>query len=179
MKRRIKTNSGVYGCLTSSGVLENGTHEEIQNARKDYWREYKRKWRNEKRKKEKEITVSLNNDELKILTREAKRHKMKRTRFLKQASFAYINNSYVVPDRLEVQRISQLLSMTYNSVQELVDENKINHNLGRSILETIRLLERDILPLLHNPKSIEEYIKQHIEKCTENKLKLLKLINSL
>ncbi len=81
-------------------------HEDIQRARKQYWREYKRKWRNEQRKKEKEFTITLINEELKMLTYEAKRHKMSRTRFLKETTFAYINKSFIVPDSLEVRKIS-------------------------------------------------------------------------
>lgn len=179
MKRRSNAKSTVYAFLRSKGVLENGTHEEIQSTRKEYWNEYKRKWRNEKRRKEKEFTVSLSNDELKLLTLEAKRHKLSRTQFLKQSSFAYINKSFIIPDSLEVRRIAQLLSMTYNSIRELLEENKVSFKIGRDALETIQQLEREILPSLHNPKPIEEFIKHHIVKNPQNKLNMLKLINSL
>lgn len=179
MKRKIKSKSSVYTFLLSQGVLEKGTHEEIQKSRKEYWREYKRKWRNEKRKMEREFTISLRIDELKLLSLEAKRHKLSRTQFIKQSAFAYINKSFIVPDSLEVKRIAQLLAKTYNSIQELLEDNKVSFNKGRDDLETIQQLEREILPLLHNPKPIEEFIKKHIDKCSENKLKLINLINSL
>lgn len=179
MKRKVKAKSSIYTFLLSKGVLEKGTHEEIQKARKEYWREYKRKWRNEKRKKEKEFAVSLNIDELKLLTLEAKRHKLSRTQFIKRATFAYFNKSYIVPDSLEVKRIAQLISLTYNCIQEMLEENKVSFNMGRDTLEIIQKLEREILPLLHNPKPIEEFIKQHIDKCSKNKLKLINFINSI
>ena len=179
MKRRVKINSGVYGFLLTRGVLEKGTDQEIQNARREYWKEYKRKWRNEKRKTEKELTASFNSEELKLLTQEAKRHKMSRTQFMKQTSLAYISKNYIVPNIYEVKQIAQLLSMTYNSMQDLVDENKVSSNIGRNSLEIIYQLEREILPILHNPKTIEEYIKKYIGKDTENKSRLLELINSL
>lgn len=179
MKRRIKQKSSVYAFLLSKGILENGTDEEIQNARQEYWKEYKRRWRIEKRRKEKEITLSLSHDEWKILNREATRHKLNRTQFFKQASFAYINKSFIVPNTLEVRKIAQLLSMTYNSIQDLLFENKVNINLGRNSLEVIQQIELDILPLLNNPKTIEECIKHHIGKKKENKFELIDLINSL
>jgi hypothetical protein len=69
--------------------------------------------------------------------------------------------------------------MTYNSVQYLFDANKLNFDLGRDLMESINRLEREILPLLHHPKTIEEYIKIHINKDGGNKSLLLEFINSL
>ncbi len=179
MKRKVKSKSNIYTYLQSKGVLENGSHEEIQNARKEYWSEYKRNWRNEKRKKEKEFTISLNSDELKILSKAAKNHKISRTAFIKMAVFAYINTLFIVPDSMEVRKITQLLSMNYNSIQELIDEEKINTLDGKIILQKIYELEREILPLLHNPQSLEECIKIYIQKNEGNKFRLLQYINTL
>lgn len=41
-RRRLNTKSNLYSYLKSSGVLENGTHEEIQKVKKEYWKQYKR-----------------------------------------------------------------------------------------------------------------------------------------
>jgi hypothetical protein len=179
MKRKVKSKSNIYAYLQSKGVLENGSHEEIQNARKKYWSEYKRNWRNEKRKKEKEFTISLNSDELKIFTKAAKGHEVSRTAFIKQAAFAYINTSFIIPDNIEIRKITQLLAMNYNSIQELIDEEKINTLAGKIVLEKMHELERDILPLLHNPQSLEDCIKNHIQKNEANKFRLLEYINIL
>ncbi|MFN8279060.1 MAG: hypothetical protein U0V49_02140 [Saprospiraceae bacterium] len=156
MKRMLNKKSSLYAFLKSSGVLDNGTHEEIQSKRKEYWNEYKRKWRKIKRKSEKEFTISFSVDELKELLIEAKRHKLSRTRFIKQSCLAYMNKRYIVPDAMEVKRISQLLSMTYNSIQEMFEEDKIDKSAGKEILKRILKLEREILPALQNPKSINE-----------------------
>lgn len=179
MKRRVEGRSSVYAFLHASGVLENGTHEEIQSARKAYWKEYKRKWRNEKRRKEKELTVSLDKIELNSLSLEARRHKISRTQFLKQAAFAYMNQSFIVPNTAEVNRIAQLLSMTYNSIQDLLENDAMSFNVGRDALTTIGKLELDILPTLQHPKLMEEYLVEHIQKHPESRFKLLKIINSL
>jgi hypothetical protein len=179
MKVKVSKENTIYSHLKTNGVLENGTHEEIQKVRNEYWKEYKREWRVAKRMKEKEFTVSFNSDELKILNQEAKRHHLSRTQFIKDTTFAYINNSFIVPDLIELKRISQILAMTYNSVQDLFDANKFNFDLGRDLMESINRLEREILPLIHHPKTIEEYIKIHINKDGGNKFKLLEFINSI
>jgi len=179
MKRRFKTKSNIYSYLKSSGILENGTHEEIQKVRKEYWREYKRQWRKCKRNSVKEITISLEPDEFKEITNESKRHKLSRTEFIKQSCFAYLNKSYLVPDVKEVRRISQLLAMTYNTIQEFIEENQIKYESGKSIIESILKLEREILPLLNHPKSLEEQIREHILKNSNNKNTLVEFINSI
>lgn len=179
MKGKVDKENTIYSHLKTCGVLENGTHEEIQKVRSEYWREYKRKWRVAKRRMDKEFTVSFNSDELKILNQEAKRHHLSRTQFIKETTFAYINNSYIVPDLSEVKRISQILAMTNNSIQGLFEDNVIKYEIGRDLLDSLNKLERDILPLLYHPKTLEEYIKMHIDKDAGNKTQLLEFINSL
>lgn len=79
MKRTVKSNNGIYGFLEASGVLETGTAEEISALRKRYWKEYKRLWRNNKRKNEKELTISFNSEELLVLTKAAKKTSFQQT----------------------------------------------------------------------------------------------------
>jgi hypothetical protein len=179
MKRKLNSKSSLYVFLKSSGVLENGTHEEIQKVKNDYWREYKRNWRKNKRKSGKEITISFTKDEFKEITSESKRHKLNRASFIKQACFAYLNKSFIVPDLKEVKKISQILAMSYNSIQEMSEENKMDFKSGKSILEAFCKLEREILPVLNNPKSLEVLIKEHILKNAKHKDSLVEFINSI
>lgn len=178
-KRRLNSKSNLYAYLKSSGVLENGTHEDIQIVRKEYWKEYKRKWRTIKRKTENEITISFSSEEFKEITLESKRHKLSRTKFIKRTCFAYINKTFIVPDTKETKGIAQHLSMTYNSIQELMEENKIEIKTGKVILETIYKLEREILPALNNPKSLDTFIKEQILKNPNNKKSIIEFINSI
>ncbi|MBK8954991.1 MAG: hypothetical protein IPM34_05470 [Saprospiraceae bacterium] len=178
-RRRLNTKSNLYSYLKSTGVLENGTHAEIQKVKNDYWREYKRNWRKNKRKIGKEITISFTKEEFKEISSESKRHKLSRASLIKQACFAYFNKSFIVPDLKEVKKISQILAMSYNYIQEMTEENKIDFKSGKSILEAIYKLEREILPVLNNPKSIEILIKEHIEKNAKNKNSLVEFINSI
>lgn len=136
-RRRLNTKSNLYSYLKSSGVLENGTHEEIQKVKKEYWKQYKKKWRNNKRRQDKEIAVSFSKDEFREITTESKRHKLSRTQFIKQSCFAYLNKSFIVPDIKEVRKISQLLSLTYNSIQELIEENKVENKVARTLMDSI------------------------------------------
>ena len=138
MKRAKK--KGIYDYLYSIKVLESGTDEDISLARKKYWREYKASWRRKKRKEEKELTTSWTADEITELTNAAKKHKVSKTKFIKTSTLAYINKRYIVPDQIEVRRIAQLLAVTYNSIREMMDEDTLELQTGKIILEKINRL---------------------------------------
>jgi len=174
-----KSKSQIYDYLNSAGVLESGSHEDIQYARKEYWREYKRKWRQEKRKKEKEITLSFSKEEISLLSKAAKKHKLTTTAYVKQATLAYTNRSFLVPDVETVKRIAQLLAMHYNQIQDAVDEGILQRITGSEVLEKIYDLERCILPLLYNPKTLEAHISEYVNEKPENKEYLKKYLETL
>lgn len=179
INRKKNSKASIYYFLKSSGVLETGTHEQIQKVRAEYWRIYKRNWRINKRKTEKEFTISLTEEELKEINSESKRHRLSRTKFIKQACFAYINKSFIVPDSKAVKLIAQQLSITYNSIQELMEEDLIEIKSGKLMLDAIYNLERVILPVLNNPKTLEAFVKEHIFKNLKNKKRLIDYINAL
>ncbi len=176
MKRAIRNKSSLYGYLDSTGVLEKGTSEEIASAKKEYYKVYKRNWRRQRRKTEKELTLSFNRDEMKLIHVEAKRHSLSNTRYIKRATLAYIDKIYLVPEVMQVRGIAQKLSMVYNLLQEIVDERQINAALGSILLSKITSLESDVLIQLHHPKTLEEWIREEISKNSSIKEKIIQLL---
>ncbi len=177
MKRAKK--KGIYDYLDSIKVLETGTDEEITLARKTYWKRYKTEWRRKKRKEEKELTTSWTADELTELICAAKKHSISKTKFIKTSTLAYIDKRYIVPDQIEVRRIAQLLAVTYNSIREMLDENVLELQTGKIILEKIFDLERQVLVSLHNPKTIEQLITETVNKNPQTKTQLFHLLETL
>lgn len=177
MKRAKK--KGIYDYLDSIKVLETGTDEEIALARKTYWKSYKTEWRRKKRKEEKELTTSWTADELTELINAAKKHKVSKTKFIKISTLAYIDKRYIGTDQIEVRRIAQLLAVTYNSILEMLDENVLELQTGKIILEKIFDLERQVLVSLHNPKTIEQLITEMVNKNPQTKSGLYHLLETL
>lgn len=175
MKRNTK--DGLITYLSNNGILEKGNAVEILQAKKLYWNEYKRKWRLEKRRNEKEFTISLTNDELSMLSKEAKRHKRSITRFIKESSLAYINKVYLVPDVIELRQIHQAISMVYNLAENLYYDQKVDSKTGIQLLKGIQSLESTILPLLYHPKEFLSLAKEYININESNRKNLLFLIN--
>lgn len=177
--KRAKNKSGIYDYLDSIKVLESGTEQEISQAREKYWREYKARWRKSKRKSEKEICTTWNGDELNVLTKEAKRHKQSRTKFIKSCTHAYINKSYIIPNQSEVRRISQLLAITYNSIREMIDENTLPFHTGKILSDKILQLEREVLVSLYNPKTLQDFIIDEIHKDASFKIRLYQFLQTI
>lgn len=164
MSRKRNTDESVYKYLETTGVLTTGSSEDIVNAKKAYWKSYKAKWRKQKRIQEKEFTTSWNFDEAAELTTEAQKHHLSRVAFIKKAVFAYLHNSYIVPDVQRVRNISQALNMQHNLILEMIEEETIPFERGNQIAEKLLELEHIIVVSLHNPKTIEETIVEELSK---------------
>lgn len=178
MKSGMPIPQNVYQYLESIGILEQGTEEEISAAKKHYWATYKAAWRKAKRSTETEFITSWTDDELQILDNAAKRHHISRTRFIKQATLAYINSIFIVPDSKAVRNIAQLIGLTLNSLQELIDSENISTAEGKQAIEHFYSLEHTILSTLHNPKSLEQHITDLISEHPNAKEKILSIINT-
>lgn len=179
MKSGKPIQQNLYQYLESLGILEQGTEEEISAAKKQYWATYKAAWRKAKRSAETEFITSWNDDELKILDDAAKRHHTSRTRFIKQATLAYIDSVYIVPDSKAVRSIAQLIGLALNSLQELIESDSVSMAKGKQAIDHFYSLEHSILSTLHNPKSLEQHITELLSEHPNAKEKILSIINTI
>lgn len=178
MKRK-RVNTGMWNYLESSGALQS-TDDVITAARKKYRQEYKRNWRKNYRKTNKELTLTLSYSEWELVTKAAQMHKRSRTRFATEAAIAYIYKSFIIPNDLEVRRIKEILTMNYNALEVLIEKHPVAYfQSGNKLLNTFSSLEKEILTLLHNPKSLEELIVDVVRENASRKKSLVQFIESL
>ena len=177
--------SGMWAYLDASGVLEKGTEEDIKAAKKAYRKQYllnfKRKQRNSK--PEFAVCLSKDNGEYSRILSVAKQHKKTVPAFLKLATLAYISKTYIVPDRLLVARLEQLLSQCLNEIQ-LIVKQKEKYFWGKeqkfkNIEKRIEKLETEISEVFKQPPTIEELIIREINKNPELKGQLITILSSL
>lgn len=142
--------------LSASGVLDTGDAELIAAAKREYWREYKRAFAQQKRKEHTAFTIYLNQRELKTIREAAKGHKRSATRYIKEASLAYTLQRFVVPDIVLVNDIKQVLQQTYTSIHRLYMDSTIPYALGRLLLVRIEALEQQITTMLEHPKQVSD-----------------------
>jgi len=180
----IATKSGIWAYLDASGVLEKGTKEEIRAAKKEYRKKYLLNYKRKQRTKKPEFAVCLSKDDgeySKILS-ESKKHKSTVPAFLKLATLAYISKTYIVPDRLLIAKLEQLLSQCLNEIQ-LIVRLKEKYFWGKEekfkvIENRIAKLESELNELFNKPFTLEEWVIQEINKNPEIKNQILSIISS-
>lgn len=177
MKERGKKYSAYYQYLKP--FLENGNDDAIKKAKKDYRRKYKAEWRKQNRKINKELTIPWTKNEKTILSAESKRHKLSNTRFIKKAVMAYIDKRYIVPNQNEVNKMLQLIALTYNSIEEMQNEDIFSQVTAKNLQNKIDQLERDIRIAIFSPKTIEQVITEVIKARPTVKQQLIQFIETI
>ncbi len=154
--RKIKPNSNIWQYLDSVGAL-GGTEEEIKTAKLAYKKKYLLTYRQRQRKEKQEyiILLSKENGEYNTVATAAKKHSMSVTAFLKTATLAYINQFYIVPDRMQLAKMELMLAQCLNEVQ-LITRTKEKYSWEReqkyeAIEKRIMKLETEIRNVLSNP----------------------------
>jgi len=161
--RKIKPNSNIWQYLNDAGVLEYGTEEEIKAAKRAYKKKYLLAYKQRQRKEKQEyiILLSKENGEYNTVASAAKKHSTSVTAFLKTATLAYINQYYIVPDKVQLAKMEQLLSQCLNEVQ-LITRTKEKYSWEReqkyeAIEKRIIKLENQIREVLCNPPLASEH----------------------
>ena len=117
-----KNNCGMWDYLDVVGVLEKGTDEEIKAAKKAYRKKYFLAYKQKQRSNRPEYTINFKkeNGEHGRISLAAKQHKMTVSSFLRCAVLAYLERTYIVPDRLQVARLEQMLSDCLNEIKSII-----------------------------------------------------------
>ncbi len=156
MKRLPKQN-GMWDYLDSIGVLEHGTDAEIKVAKQAYRKKYFRQYKRNQRicKPEYVVNFSKDNGELETVAKAAKRHRMSMTNFLRSAVLAYLNRTYLVPNRDQIARLELLLSDCLNEIQAIVRPKEKYHwereQKWEKVEKRIEKLELQVNDLFRNP----------------------------
>ncbi len=116
--RKRKNICGVTDFLQKSGLLENGTKEEITKAKKMYWVAKRKEWQIQKRKECKSYTVFFAPSEYKDLISTLKGPKMSVTAFIKQSALQIARNSRGV-DKITAGQIREAFFETYNLIEAI------------------------------------------------------------
>ena len=176
MKRRSKKYSAYYTYMEP--FFEKGKQEDIRQAKLVYRRIYKANWRKEHRKVIKEITTGWNKDEYSIIKTEAKKHKIGITRFIKQATVAYINRRYIPLHKQEINKILQLVALTYNNIEEMGQEERLNVDATKTVKEAINRLEQNVRIVIFSPKTIWQILTETLTETPQLKKDLIPFIES-
>jgi len=184
MSNAKKHKGKIWEYLNSTGVLENGTEEEIKNAKRAYRKHYILDYRRNQRigKPEFNVWLSKSNGDYFRIASAAKQHRMTITAFIRASALAYTNKTFIVPDRLILAELKQLLSQCLNEIQTIVKQKEKyfwgKEQKFKDIEKRIEKLEAEINEKLKQPYTLEELIIKRIEKEPTLKEQLLAILNS-
>lgn len=169
--------------LDQSGVLVNGTDDEIKTVRRQYRKIYKTQHKRIERRENKEVSVLLSRSrEYVRIASAAKKHTLSIPSFLKFSSLAYLDKTFIVPDREFVARLAQLLSDCLNEVQQIAQsKGRLPWHVEEkcdAIEKRIVQLEDEMKKLFSEPPSVEAVVRDAIQKDPELRLRLLLLLTS-
>lgn len=130
-------NKAMWEYLESVGVLANGSDIEIKAAKYAYRKKYLLNFKRKQRESKPEFTVNFSRDngEFQRVASAAKRHNMALSGFIRLAALAYLDNSYLVPNREQIARLEQILSECLNEIKTIV------HSRERYVWEREQKLE--------------------------------------
>jgi hypothetical protein len=181
--RAIKKKSGIWAYLDAVGVLGKGSDEEIKAAKRTYRKEYILNYRRKQRigKPEFIIWFSKSNSDYSRISIAAKQHRMTITTFIRYAALAYVNKIYIVPNKLQLAELEQLLARCLNEVQQIVRRKEKYHWEREQKFEIIEKrigkLEYEITEILKKPITIEDWIIKELKNKADIRDQLLCLLN--
>lgn len=160
MSKKRKPKGAIWAYLEDSGILENGTEEEIKAAKKAYRKDYFLKYKRDHRSNNPEFTINLSRKtgEHSRIKHAAERHKMTVTAFIRSAALSYLDRQYLVPNESQIALLEQILSQCLNEIQRIVGVRERYHwerdQKFEEIEKKIEKLELEIDSVFRNPPLI-------------------------
>lgn len=149
MKRNFKKHTGVYGFLDASGLLENGTGKQIEAAKKQYWKDYKKKWYKEHKENSKPFKIVVDLKQAKKIEQQAKKFHLHPATYIKQAS---LSNNQIIINPATVGEIRELIVLHHNSLLSFLEEDKLPKQIANQLISQVSRLENRILEFLSSFK---------------------------
>ena len=169
--------------LFQSGVLENGTVEDIVMAKKAYRKAYLKSKKQEYRKAHKEVTIGIPKNEVLTLEKAAKGHNLTLPQFIRACTKWYCDQVFIVPDEGQVQELCLLLRKIGTNINQVA---KIRNTLGLSHDEAVaevqgqvNKLEDRIEAMFVSPPNLTDMLVTEAEKDPRFREKLRKILREM
>lgn len=164
--------------LREIGILTDSP-EAIAAEKRKYWNRLKAGYRKVQRQKNKIISVTFSLSEYSTVTKQAKRHRRSRCRFIHDSSLAYCANTTIQLDPQTANDLNQTLLLIYHALRDLADEKTLSGEMETNIMQHFEVVQRTITTALEQPKHMEHAIRELIESDPVYKQTIIDLINVL
>ena len=153
--------------LFDNGLIEEGNSDKIKAFKKAYRADYKQTYNKEYREKTVRKTLIFNEEEFSYLSEQAKKHQLKLSPFLKAVIFAYLDSSFVFPEKQTLSNIEQLLREINNRVAQSIQYIHLSRDIKiediQNLKQQISQVEFFVSNSLKNPPRLEIWISQQMK----------------
>jgi uncharacterized protein (DUF1778 family) len=144
--------------------IEKGASEEdLLFHTERFQKQQRAAWQRNKRAAEKQFTISLTKEEVRIIDHAAKGHKKSKTKFIKQSALAYCTKSFLILDEGQFRNIEESLKMNYALLQQLMEEHNFSEKMRYETLEKMEHLIETLLNTIQRPRELTNWISEHQE----------------
>lgn len=152
----IRRPNGLKEYLEVTGVLKKGNKEAIEAAKQVYRAKYQKEYKRNRRAKFPEVTVVMDRQTYKQLSKNAKEHNLSLASFLREATIHYSKQKYLVPDPGIIAKFAQKLRLCASDINLMAKHVKNLHHFElyeayASLSERIQYLEKYVADTLCNP----------------------------
>ncbi len=144
MKRAPKQGTGLYAFLNSTGVLTNGTDEDITRSKKAYWTKYRKEWKKNKRQQSKAYIVLFSLKEARGIIQKAGELSLTPTKYIKQK--ALFESGHIGP--VLIGKIREKLVLYGYDLESMLLKRDVSKAVTEEILIAVREMETSILSVL-------------------------------
>ena len=157
--------------LYRTGLLENGTKEEIEEAKKTFRKAYSQNKQREYRRQNIRKEIILTKKEFSVLCKAAEQRKIKLSPFLKKAALCYVNEHFILPEDSRVNGLELNLRRIGNNINQLIryahQKKGISVKDIQALQQQINKLEDEISRALRQPISLRKYLEQLLQDQPE------------
>jgi predicted HicB family RNase H-like nuclease len=158
MKRNKK--GGIYAYLEASGILEHGSHEQIQEVRRQYWKTYRKEWHKRYTQGMKSFVIRFSPYEHQKIAEAAARHKRSINSYLRATVIGYSQQKLIISDPTSVREILSQLNLIYYILRGSLSVPRLSKEGEVQILSRLEEIEKSVIPQLKNPKTFETHFME-------------------
>ncbi|MFN8288987.1 MAG: hypothetical protein U0U70_01900 [Chitinophagaceae bacterium] len=144
MKQLIKQGTGLYTYLSDTGVLHTGNDEAIKQAKQEYWRQYRKQWKKNKRQQSKKYVLLFSFQEARVITKKAVARQLRPAQYIKQTA---LTGNDVIGTVLKGRIREQVLLFCF-ILDSLTETHQLEDTIKNEIIESATRLEEAILNAL-------------------------------
>lgn len=133
----------IYDYLESKGVLSQGSDEAIKQAKEEYWKKYRKAWRQQQRLECKSYKVFFSQAEYKEIIQTRPKGKPNVAGYIKQVIIQHVRMKSTI-DREIIGEIRTIFFEYYRVLETLTEANTIK--------DLFLKMERQVLILITEPK---------------------------